>query len=283
MGTLAVVEPVSLLILATFLVLMVRRGLRAQPPDPRPLRRALIDVGLLAAGAWVAEDTCIRLYDFYQYDAPWRLFLDQMPLLVALIWPFVILSAREVCHALRLVTTDGRPHPLAVGLMVLYDACLVEPVAVRAGLWSWNEPGLFDVPLIGLLGWSFYATMASLLLDRLAGWSRLALVVLAPLATHALLLVTWWGALRWGLRDALPATAAAVASLIVAAVLAARLVREPGPRRSADLAVMAPRMMAAALFFALLFWRGRDVLPLVAYALPFAVPYVLATRFRPTP
>lgn len=280
MTPLSLVELASLPILGAFLLLMAKRGLRAAPGAST--RDVLRDIGLLAAAAFIGEETCIRLYDFYQYDAPWRLVLLDMPLLVALIWPFVILSAREVAHALGAVDAAGRPRPLAVGLLVLYDACLVEPLAVRADLWSWNEPGNFDVPLIGLLGWGFFGGAASALLDRLpqALPRRAALVVLAPLITHALLLLAFWGAFRWGLREPLHPQASAAASVAVASALTAIGFQLRKRRIAVPLATMVPRMLAAGLFFGLLAWRGRELGALVLYTLPFAGPYLMVTRFR---
>lgn len=266
------VELASIAILGLFLAALVRFGLRAAPAGRASPGAALGDIGLIALGAWVAEVSCIRLYGFYQYDAPWLLFVDVMPALVALIWPFVILSAREVVHALGWLDAAGRPHPLAVGLVVVYDASLVEPIAVRTGLWSWNEPGLWAVPIIGILGWGYYAAAASALLDRRRG----LVPVLAPVITHALLLVSWWGALRWVGRAPI-APAVAVGGGVVAALIGAGVVRRSA--RRAALTTMVPRMAAAGLFFALLFLAGGQDTALVAYGLTFALPYVLATRW----
>lgn len=266
------VELASIAILGLFLAAMIRFGLRAAPAGRATPRAALGDIGLIAAGAWVAEVSCIRLYGFYQYDAPWLLFVDVMPALVALIWPFVILSAREVVHALGWRDAAGRPHALAVGLLVVYDASLVEPIAVRTGLWSWNEPGLWAVPIIGILGWGYYAASASALLDR----RRWLVPLLAPLLTHGLLLGSWWGALRWVARDAVR-PAVAVGLGVAAALLGAVLVRRR-PTRAA-LVTMVPRMAAAGLFFVLLFVAGGQDVALVAYGLTFALPYVLATAW----
>lgn len=270
MSPLLVVELSSLLILGAFLVVLARAR-------PRPLRDSLREIGLLAGAAWIAEVSCIRLYAFYQYDAPWTLFLDVMPLLVAFIWPFVIISARELAIALGFVDARGAPRVLAVFAIVLYDASLVEPIAVRAGLWSWNEPGLFGVPLIGVLGWAFFAALASALLDRLPRRATPLLLIAAPVATHLLLLAAWWGALRWILRGEIAPSAAAIASASISALLAFIVLRRG---RRADFTVMGPRIGAAILFFALLTWRGSDILPLVAYGAAFAVPYLLATDWR---
>lgn len=266
------IELASMVILALFLVGMVRFGLRAPRPHRRTARWALGDIARIAVASWIAEVSCIRLYHFYQYDAPWLLFVDVMPALVALIWPFVILSAREVVHALGLVDARGAPHPLAVMAVVVYDAALVEPIAVRTGLWSWNEPGLWSVPVIGILGWGFFAACASALLDTRR---PSALIVLAPLGTHALLLAGWWGGFRWVLRDPI-APEVAVALSATVAVVAGALVWRRG--RQAPLATMVPRMAAAGLFFVLLLVAGGQDRWLVAYGLAFAVPYTLATR-----
>lgn len=266
------IEVISIGILALFLVVMTRGGLLAGSPDgsPRRFSTVLTDIGIIGVASWIGEVSCIRLYGFYQYDAPWTLFLDVMPLMVVLIWPFVLLSARELVHRLELGGVA------ALFVIVLYDASLIEPIAVRAGLWSWNEPGLFGVPVIGLLGWAYFGAASIICLDRLPSRFRFATILIAPLATHALLLATWWGGLRWLLRLPIPAPIAAGIALGVGLILGV-FVRRRG--RTVGLEVMAPRMAAAALFFALLFLRGSDTVPLMVYGLTFAIPYVLATRW----
>ncbi len=260
------VELASIAILSFFLVVMARRGDR--------MGDVFFEVAVIAVAAWVGEVSCIRLYGFYQYDAPWTFFIDVMPLLVALIWPFVLLSAREVMSAFFTTRTS---LTLAVLVMVFYDAALIEPIAVRAGLWSWNEPGVFGVPLIGLAGWAYFGAIAVYFLDRLDGWHRLWVIVLAPLGTHVLLLATWWGALRWVLRMEIPALIAAAVALLSSVALGL-WVRKSGKRLGLE--VMAPRISAAVLFFVLLAIRGRDLAPLVVYGVAFAPPYILATRWR---
>lgn len=270
-GMLWPIELASALILGLFLALMARGGLRSARPGRQSFSGILRDVGLIAALAWCAEVLSIRLFGFYQYDAPWLLFLDVMPALVALIWPFVILSARELAVHLGL-ESEGRPSAAAVFAIVLYDASLVEPVAVAARLWSWNEPGIFGVPPIGILGWAFFAAAVSFLLDRAP-----RALLLAPLLVQGLLVAAWWGLFRWVLREAQDPTRLAAASALVALILAIWVLRSG---RRAPLAVMIPRMAAAALFFVLLFLRGREVSALIPYGASFALPYLAATRFK---
>ena len=72
---------------------------------------------LLAVAAWIGEDTCIRAYGFYEYSASWWLFLDKVPLLILLIWPIVLQSARDLASCLW--PGRDRPSPLRVGLTVV--------------------------------------------------------------------------------------------------------------------------------------------------------------------
>jgi len=153
----------------------------------------------IAGLAWVGEQSCIAWYGFYAYADRWAVMLGDVPAMVVLIWPVVVLSARTAL-------------PRGVGPVVLLDAALIEPIAVFAGLWSWTEPGLFDVPLAGVLGWAIFA---ALLPERIAADRRTAVGALRALVLlHVGLLAAWWGALRW-----LPVAAHEL--LMVAAIVAA--------------------------------------------------------------
>lgn len=267
-------------ILALFTVVRVRRD-----PDPaRVLRR----LALLAVASWIGEESCIHLYAFYFYSPDWSLHLDRVPLLIPLIWPVVILSAHDL--ATHVLQRPGRaPRPFAVPLLgaavVLADASLIEPIAVASGLWTWTHPGLFSVPLIGIIGWSFFAGAAMAVFDRADRASppdarlEALVLVLAPAATHALLVLTWWGLFRWtqGAVSPWPVVALAWALSIALGVLAWRA----GLRRRIPAVLMWLRVPAAAFFFALLALHGRDLAPLVAYALAFAPPYLAMTAWSP--
>jgi hypothetical protein len=239
----------------------------------RGVGRLLRDYAAVAAAAWVGEDTCIALYRFYTYAPGWDLRLHHVPILVPLIWPLVILSARDVVSALWPGLRTARP--LAVAALVAFDASLVEVVAVRAGLWSWAEGGHLGVPLIGILGWGYFALGADLALSR----DRPALAVaLGPLAAHALILASWWGLFRWILRGALgAASVAGVAAVGLAAVAIVVVARRGGA--AIPVAIAAPRMIAAALFVALLLFSAPRDASLWTHAASVAVPYLAATEW----
>lgn len=288
MGTafLGLVESVSILILALTLVVFARGGLYAGSPDGTRLqaRELLRSTTAIALGAWLSEVSCIRVYRFYQYDAPWALFLDVMPLLVVLIWPVVVLSAREVAWSLGWRNLRGEPLAGAVFCLVVLDASLVEAVAVTSGLWSWNEPGFFHVPWIGVLGWGFYAAAVSGVWDlshrkRWGAWAWIGVPGAAVALTHLALLGSWWGGLRWlgFLRTEAPPELLVPGAWLGAALLTAVVWKR---KARAGLRVMGPRIAAAFLFLTLV-WLQRSRAPnLFAFAAAFPWPYLAATSWR---
>ena len=217
----------------------------------------------------------MRAYDFYRYSASWDFFLDRTPLLIVLIWPVVVDSAGLLAR--RILGDLDRRVPLLGAAFVLADASLIEPIAVRAGLWTWTCDGIFGVPPIGIMGWSFFAVAAIAVFvandrARRSPAADLAIFLMAPLATHALLLASWYGALRWarGTIAPWPAVAIAWGVLFSLAVFA----WQRGLRRRIPASDLLVRMPGAAFFFVLLAVYGRDFAPLVVYALAFAPPYL---------
>jgi hypothetical protein len=163
-----------------------------------------------------------------------------------------------------------------VMILVDADASLIEPIAVKAGLWSWTEAGPFTVPVIGVLGWGFFAFGVVLVLERRAHGpaARAAVLVAGPAAAHVLLLSSWWAALRWLPRGDGAEAALVVLAWLVSLFLAARVGLRAGVVTLADLLLRVP---AAAFFFVLLAIYARDDVPLVAYAVAFAPPYLALT------
>jgi hypothetical protein len=236
---------------------------------------------LLVVGSWIAEDTCIRAYQFYSYNPEWWWFLDKMPLMIAVIWPAVILSAWELVRARGV---RGAKAALWTGLLVWADASLIEPIAVKAGLWRWSQPGLFDVPVIGMLGWGIFAGLCAWVFEAAQGRrgeglrEAAGVWVGAVVAAHLGLIAAWWGVFRW-----VNVTWAAwpVVALVWAgsAALTARSWRS-GMRHVMPPAVMATRIPAASFFMVLLAIHGLEEAALAIYALAFVPPYVAATPWR---
>ena len=261
------------------LILALQVGIALAVTDDRPsfVRRLV----LLALASWLAEDTCIRLYGFYAYNPDWSLFLDKMPLMIALIWPSVILSAWELAR--YLLSKGDRRLPLAVGAMVFADAWLIEPVAVQSGLWSWFEPGLFDVPPIGVLGWAFFAALSVAVFEWVDRGNRrskadLAVLIVAPVGAHLLLIASWWGLFRWVNLEipAWPAVGLLCAISLFLAVSAGRA----GVSARIPAAAIFTRIPAALFFFGLLAVYGRGEYALWIWALAVAPPWLAITPWK---
>jgi hypothetical protein len=208
----------------------------------------------IAVAAWLGEDSMIRAYGFYRYASVWHGFLDQVPLLIVLIWPVVVDSAERLARSL----TPGCV-PRTTALLVLADACLIEPIAVHAKLWSWNAPGAFGVPPVGVLGWAAFAW----------GVTVAPSVLAAPLIAHAFVLAAWWAVLRWVSIDFTDVAWLPVLPWILSLVATWATWRRSAPR--ADVLVRAP---GAAFFFALLTLAPPGA-SLLAWALAFVPPYVV--------
>lgn len=236
----------------------------------------------IAVAAWISEDTCIRFYEFYSYSAVWDLRLDKVPVLVPMIWPLVILSARDVARSL--FRTGENTLVFAVFAIVCVDASLVEVISVACGLWSWSAPGHLHVPVIGIVGWGCFGAAVHLCLASSKQALQRALVVAAPILTHAFLVMLWWGFLRWVWRSDLGL--ASVSTVLVLGACASAYVlhlRRRGRFIAGD--VVVPRVGAALLFLGLLIHEtivvrgdGTNIASLWMHAAAVAFPYSLATK-----
>lgn len=243
----------------------------------QPWRALLRDYAVLAVAGLVGEQSCITLYRFYAYADAWDARVGDVPLLVPLIWPLVILSARDVVRGLA-PSASPAARAVLVGLAVIVDASLVEVIAVRAGLWSWAEGGHLGVPILGVLGWGFFAGAAERVLDRTEGAARAAVIAVAPALAHGLIVLAWWGLLRWTLRGDL-GHASSLGLVVLAATLTAFIVRARQAGGGIPMSVAAPRIFAALLFFAVLL-RTAPLDPwLWLHVACVAVPYLVATRW----
>jgi hypothetical protein len=260
------IEPTSAAIVLLWLSLALRRS--SQP------RRLLLAYVFVLVTAWASEETCIRLYGFYAYSPDWSVFVGHVPLMVAIIWPVVVLSAHSLVRA---ALRGGSPWlPLVGGAVVLSDAALIEPVCVHAGLWRWTHPGLFEVPPVGVLGWALYAGLAMIALERIhrgRPWG-LAGALCIP-GTHALLLLIWWGGLRW-VEASIPTWPAVATAWLLGSAVALALLRW-APRLAVPRALALDRTPAAG-FFLLLLVAAQAEPALYAWALASTPAWLAITR-----
>ncbi|MFO0662616.1 MAG: hypothetical protein U0174_01635 [Polyangiaceae bacterium] len=239
----------------------------------------------LAVSSYIGEETCIRFYEYYLYKpslwekSQWHFLVDYVPALVPLIWPLVILSARQAVKALFPMAT-GAKLALFVALVVCFDASLVEVLAVRSHYWVWKTGGHLGVPYIGILGWGYFTFGAVYALERADNlFGLLAVPLYGFVATHGLILATWWGLFRY-LPDVSDPVKHAFPAFVLVSLLALAVAFTRRRRGFAiPMTVAGPRLIAASLFFALLWLVARREPSYWVHTALVAVPYFVATRF----
>ncbi|MCK5689346.1 carotenoid biosynthesis protein [Myxococcota bacterium] len=268
------IEIYSAIVVIVYIIMVMRLS-------EKPLDEAK-QLATLSVAAWIGENSVIHAYHFYAYSPEWSVFVDQVPLLVILIWPVVIHSAWGLAR--RLPTGTTKSIPLFGALIVLADASLIEPIAVHTKLWWWFHPGLFDVPLIGILGWAIFAFAALFILEsrhQFRGLWALLLISIAPLVTHLLLLISWWGFFKHVEGTIYPWAAVAVVWAI--SLFLARNAHTNKLSQRMNRMDLLLRIPGASLFFILLLWFGREEWALWAYALAFVPTYLIITPWREKP
>lgn len=277
---LALFETLAALVVVLTLVAFARTR-----NEPHLLRNYLA----LAIASYIGEESCIRFYWYYLYQpglfarSEWHARLDQVPALVPLIWPLVILSARQAVRAL-FPAVEGAKLALYVALVVCFDASLVEVLAVRSHYWVWAQGGHLGVPFIGILGWGYFTFGAIYALERADNlWGFLQVPVAGFLSTHALILGTWWGLFRW-LPKVTTETESAIGLIIAVSVVALVVViRRRREGFLIPLSVALPRLVAATLFFTLLWLVAHDRPVYWVHTACIAIPYFAAMRFSKAP
>jgi hypothetical protein len=251
---------------------------------PQTTRRAFFrDYLWLALVSWACENTIIHAYHFYAYSTNtlhWTLFMDRVPLLVLLIWPIVLHSGGQLLKATR----SFKGFPFYMAFLVFTDASLIEPLCVHAGLWEWNAPGFFRVPWIGVAGWSIFAGLSATILQRTdpavcSFRGRVLATLFVLVGTHGLLLILWWGALRWwGNQEMSPEALLKgvwIFSFLILIAFAYFKSFSVIPKKELLL-----RIPPACFFFALFGYYGKD-LNLLYFACAFVPPYLFLTAFAP--
>jgi hypothetical protein len=238
-------------------------------------REFFIRLVLVSAASWIAEESCILCYRFYSYSPSWTLFLANVPLLVIVLWPIIVHSAWDL--ASQMLQPGHRFVPLPAAAIVLTDALLLEPVGVHSGLWSWKEPGIFEVPPIGVLGWAYFAFLCMLHFGkgrRRNGTRRINLLipVVSVLGTHLLLVITWWVAFRWVKITVDPRLAVGVAWMVSIFLVYAILKNRTGTR--VEKKTLWLRLLGALFLFTWLALNAGDSKLLIVYAVAFAPPYL---------
>jgi uncharacterized membrane protein len=125
---------------------------------PRPAgrglgaRRAAVEFLSLAAYGYALERVAIAVFESHDYGHAWLLAPGGVPVAVAACWSAAILSSLALAH--RLGARSPAALAATAALLGIALDLLMEPVAVRSGLWRWTPPGAWlGVPVGNFVGW----------------------------------------------------------------------------------------------------------------------------------
>jgi putative membrane protein len=115
--------------------------------------RASLELAVLVGYGVGLEWTAMAVFASHRYAAAWRLVPAAVPVAVAIVWAALIVSA--LATAARLGFSSPLPRAAAAAVLGIALDLLMEPVAVRAGLWAWTPPGPWlGVPMGNFVGWA---------------------------------------------------------------------------------------------------------------------------------
>jgi hypothetical protein len=130
-------------------------------------RRAAGELLVLTVYGYALEAVAIRVFASHTYGASWAVAPLGVPLAVALVWAAVISSA--MAHAARMGLPSLGARAAVAALVAVSLDLLMEPVAMRVGLWRWTPPGPWlGVPIGNFVGWAIIVAGYSYGAERFA-------------------------------------------------------------------------------------------------------------------
>lgn len=152
--------------------------------------RAAVELVALVAYGYALERAAIAVFASHDYGRAWRFAPGGVPVAVAATWAAVILAAMALGARLARSPLGRAAAAALVGISL---DLLIEPVAVRTGLWAWTPPGPWlEVPMGNFVGWAVIVgayTFGAELGTRAAGLGAQALRRLALAAASVALLL----------------------------------------------------------------------------------------------
>jgi uncharacterized membrane protein len=164
-------------------------------------RRAAVELAALCAYGFALEWVAMSVFASHRYGPGWTIAPAGVPLAVAAVWAAVITSAMAL--AVRAGAASALHRAGAAAALGIALDLLMEPVAMRLGLWEWTPRGPWlGVPLGNFVGWAVIVGGYTYGAERWAGHGRLAAEALrrSALAASAIALLVVVGLCWTGLR-----------------------------------------------------------------------------------
>jgi uncharacterized membrane protein len=142
--------------------------------------RAAVELLALVAYGYGLERTAIAAFTSHDYGHAWRSAVGGVPVAVAVTWSAVIVAAMALASRLARSSVGRAAAAALIGISL---DLLMEPVAVRAGLWSWTPPGPWlEVPVGNFVGWAVIMGAYTFGAERWGGSGTLATQAVRRLA-----------------------------------------------------------------------------------------------------
>ena len=150
-------------------------------------RRAAGELLALAGYGFALEAVAMAVFASHAYDASWRVAPLGVPVAVAAVWAAVITSAMAMAG--RRESSPWWRAGTAALVAITLDL-MIEPVATRAGLWSWTPPGPWlEVPVGNFVGWGVIVGAYAYGAARWAGTGPIAIQAVRRMALAAACIV----------------------------------------------------------------------------------------------
>jgi uncharacterized membrane protein len=115
--------------------------------------RAAVELLCLVLYGYALEWVAMAVFRSHSYGDAWQVAPGGVPVAVAAVWAALIASAMALSARLGLRSIAARAA--AAALLGITLDLLMEPVAMRAGLWRWTPPGPWlGVPVGNFVGWA---------------------------------------------------------------------------------------------------------------------------------
>lgn len=107
---------------------------------------------------FLAEQLTIAIFHSHTYPTTYSIFIFNVPLVILLGWYAIITMTREIIY--RLNVKKFIPKILLIAAIALNIDFIMDPLAIRIGLWDWNLiHHFFGVPFGNFLGWFFIVSL----------------------------------------------------------------------------------------------------------------------------
>lgn len=144
--------------------------------------------------SYIVEYIGINFAKLYEYPTIYKVMLWGVPIMIPISWAGIIYSAKMIVRKIDFIKIRSQQYLIA--LVALGIDLLMDPVAVKIGLWNWKEASTyswFGVTFFNFIGW-FFITLVIIevyqFFQRILNHKILTLIVTPLVSLIFLFLIT---------------------------------------------------------------------------------------------